>query len=1211
MIAMRKYIYLLVLLCALFSSIFTFSQTTVKKVILQGFWWDYTNNNFTNSWANYLTELAPRLKQMGIDAVWIPPSTKGGSGTYDVGYGVFDNYDLGDKFQKGNVRTRVGSKDEVLRMIAVLHANGIEVIQDVVPNQLGGAGDLSTGGYDPLAVTNNKYKNFRYTSFIKPATTQANAADSATEYLTRNGRFFKNWQNFHNNPAHNGCESTPGDNWCQELFGPDICYYDDAYGQSSNAVFNPTQTGGVNNGYMRRGMRDWLTWLKKQTAFDGIRLDAAKHYEYTAAEDWLYNLQQSALFANGTDSMIAVGEYVGNISEMDIWCNNVQNRAGTFDFNFRSGIKSMVDAGGFYNMADLPAAQQNNRVQYYGGINAYVHRTIPFVNNHDTYRPILDALGNVTGWDSGSELAPHIDPINNTRLVLAYAALMAIDGNPQIFFEDLFNIYNTSKRYTHLPGNVTDLPSNAAIQNLVACHQKLQFKNGAYKVRSTAAGGNVFFNGGSSANDLLIIERSNKALIGLNDRGDGTWQSAYVDSDFPAGTVLKDYSGANGTATYTVPADKRVNVNTPPVDPANNRWGYSIWAPVGFDAVVYEPTRNKRTTQEWEMADDLGDSHCNSLGYGGALPANSTNQRVVGKIFSAANQVVNASISSATSPSNILLSIWDLNGNKLAENIGTTPIAYTPATDGWLTIKIRHNNTSTPSQNVFVKIDYQAPQVVNTLATSNNQNTKIAIWTGNKGTTDITDCGNWEEAKMPSATTDVLIPANASPFPVFNTDVAVNNIIIENGASLQINNGKTLSVNGNWINNNSGPLSVCGKVAFTGASLQQLYGQNTFCVAEVNNPSSVNAQNNNIVNDQLILTNGKYILNTYNLTLQSTCNIIGGNAGAYVQCANAPTGGFLIQQINSSTKFFPLGNADYTPISIVNNGTVQNCNVRCFEDVLANGLSGSSVTSTEKIKKTWEITPAATGAVADIVLNWNTSNHDIGFNAANCFVAKNTGGAGASWQQIGTQSAATGSNPYSKTVTGISSFSKFTLFSNIAVLPVKIIAFTGTAKENKATLNWKVGTEDNMLKYQIEKSIDGRFFYPVGEVAASAKENYAFTDNNFLENSYYRLVMINLDGKISYSDIIIIHKENRQTLFTVWPNPVSDYIRIKASGLNNTETVTLQLFNSAAVKMLETKGNIDTVEKNMNRQLGKLMPGMYYLKISTNYQTQIIKIVKK
>ena len=51
----------------------------VKKVVLQGFWWDYWNFNFPYGWANYLTELAPRLKSMGIDAVWIPASAKNSS----------------------------------------------------------------------------------------------------------------------------------------------------------------------------------------------------------------------------------------------------------------------------------------------------------------------------------------------------------------------------------------------------------------------------------------------------------------------------------------------------------------------------------------------------------------------------------------------------------------------------------------------------------------------------------------------------------------------------------------------------------------------------------------------------------------------------------------------------------------------------------------------------------------------------------------------------------------------------------------------------------------------------------------------------------------------------------------------------------------------------------------------------------------------------
>ena len=110
------------------------------KVVLQGFWWNYWNNNYPNDWATYLADLAPRLRAMGIDAVWIPPTVKNQNATGSVGYAPFDHYDLGDKFQCGSTPTRFGDKDAYLRMVAVLHANGIEVIQDMVWNHLNGAG---------------------------------------------------------------------------------------------------------------------------------------------------------------------------------------------------------------------------------------------------------------------------------------------------------------------------------------------------------------------------------------------------------------------------------------------------------------------------------------------------------------------------------------------------------------------------------------------------------------------------------------------------------------------------------------------------------------------------------------------------------------------------------------------------------------------------------------------------------------------------------------------------------------------------------------------------------------------------------------------------------------------------------------------------------------------------------------------------------------
>nr|GEZ67865.1 pentatricopeptide repeat-containing protein At2g04860 [Tanacetum cinerariifolium] len=201
------------------------AQTTVKRVVLQGFWWDYYNANYPFKWADYLAELAPRLKALGIDAVWIPPTPKNKNATTDVGYSPFDQYDLGDKYQKGATRTRFGSKDEFLRMVAVLHANGIEVVQDVVLNHTDGAGAADgAAGQDPETTysmsSSSGYKVFRYSSFGTPS---AEGGDDGVAYAARQGRWPKNYANFH---AHLGHNTTSGD-MAAAYFGPDFCYGND------------------------------------------------------------------------------------------------------------------------------------------------------------------------------------------------------------------------------------------------------------------------------------------------------------------------------------------------------------------------------------------------------------------------------------------------------------------------------------------------------------------------------------------------------------------------------------------------------------------------------------------------------------------------------------------------------------------------------------------------------------------------------------------------------------------------------------------------------------------------------------------------------------------------------------------------------------------------------------------------------------------------
>ena len=236
----------LVLFLLLRSSYYSNAQPseTVSKVVLQGFWWDYYNNNFRNGWANYLTELAPRLKALGIDAVWIPPSAKNQSAS-SVGYVPFDLYDLGDKYQKQQGdSTRSGTKDELLRMIAVLHANGIEVIEDMVLNH--NADPNSNGGLDPETAYSTQsaggFKNFRYVSYKTPR-----VDESQNDYWTRSGRWAKNYPNFHPNFANN-CNS--GD-ICGTFWGPDIDFETPgAFGQSSNIPTSGSVTiGGISRPY--------------------------------------------------------------------------------------------------------------------------------------------------------------------------------------------------------------------------------------------------------------------------------------------------------------------------------------------------------------------------------------------------------------------------------------------------------------------------------------------------------------------------------------------------------------------------------------------------------------------------------------------------------------------------------------------------------------------------------------------------------------------------------------------------------------------------------------------------------------------------------------------------------------------------------------------------------------------------------------------------
>ena len=781
-----------------------------KKVILQAFWWDYWNSNFENSYANYLTELAPRLRELDINAVWVPPFVKN-TGTNSVGYSPFDFYDLGDKYQKGSVTTRFGTKDDVLRMIAVMHANGIEVIADAVVNHTVGAGgeNNGAGGEDPNAW-DDKWKNFRYVCYETPY-----KDGGQSDYWNRKGRWPKNWQNFHANEAHKKND----DDWTAGHWGPDNCFYEGAYGQSSNVKgYNPVQE----KNYMRDQARDWIMWFKKQTAVDGFRWDAVKHYPEWAQQDFLYNVKYSLPdFAKGGEGMFSVGEFIGSKDEIDNYCMRVQYANGSsefmmggYDVPLRGAIKNgVIDGGGYGNIGSVVGEQINMRYNDYG--NGFkVHRSLNYINSHDTFRPIVDDKGNYKDWDGYNELGGHADPFNQ-RMGMAYATIMAMDGNISVFMEDLFNLSN-SNRYSHMPADEKALPVRDYLKNLIWCHQNLSFKYGDYKVRW-------------QDEDLLVIERSGKAIIAITDDGANA-HDVWIDTDF-RNVQLKDYSGGT-SGERTAWGDGRFNVRVTPAD-GKGGLGYAVWAPVIDDKYLnYAPYRSAVTTQEWEMADDLGDSHCNSLGQGGALPEKSCEQRLVGKIYVEKSKAITYNVYPEKTGNDVTFALYDLDGNLLHKKNGTKTITgtYTPTKAGWVAMKVWNTVNTNAGQKCWVNVAYQAPATV-TNTMSDRADTRASIWTGNAGNTSWTDCGNWEQGKVPNSNSRVVIPDNGDIKPVVSSKITIKELLIENGVGTgtepDVKVTGSLNVTGT-ITCNEGTAFICGTGKVASASVD---GSVDFCVA--------------------------------------------------------------------------------------------------------------------------------------------------------------------------------------------------------------------------------------------------------------------------------------------------------------------------------------------------------------------------------------------
>ncbi|HWD38619.1 MAG TPA: alpha-amylase domain-containing protein [Fimbriimonas sp.] len=583
------------------------------KAVLQVFFWNCWNAQYPADWYTYIAKLTPRLATLGFDGIWTPPPSKDTDAINNMGYTPFDYYDIGQKNQCGATGTRFGTQDSFLRMIAVAHANGLEVYPDIVLDHCG------SGSPDPESPYQDDQHRF---SLIQPI----GFAGEGT------GRWQRNWLDFHPNPQH---WNTVGE-WPADDFGKDFCYQ----GRCTDSG------AGDPNCAARRNARAWLTWLVRQTGVDGVRFDDVKGFPPEVVEDVLYNAM------GDRRDYYCAGELVpdNGLADLDKWADATLNRAGTFDFSFREALVELVSSEGYFDVGHLPSTQQHNRF-----------KTTPFVNDHDSY---------------DGQVRPYLDP-DNPRTPLAYALAVAVDGSPMFFYADLFhNVQPWS-----IGTAAEEIPTRPWAVNLLWCHQKLAFKSGDYFVRY------------QDSEQLLIIERGARAIVAINNDGD-SWHDAWISTAFFPHTQLHDYSGSRPDDIWTN-QDGWVQIAVPPLS-------YSVWGPAGVTG-GFEPSA-RRTLQQFEMDDDLGDASAGSLGYGGR--AVSETYRSAGAIWPAPGSQVNLEIS-ADGPQTVDLQVSD-GTNVVLQTSGSTVLSasFVAATEAYYVLKAKLNQADAPPARLYIKADY-------------------------------------------------------------------------------------------------------------------------------------------------------------------------------------------------------------------------------------------------------------------------------------------------------------------------------------------------------------------------------------------------------------------------------------------------------------------------------------------------------------------------
>ncbi|RDX58077.1 Alpha-amylase 3, chloroplastic, partial [Mucuna pruriens] len=212
-------------------------------------------------------------------------------------------------------------------------------------------------------------------------------------------------------------------NWDDRAIVADDPHFQGRGNRSSGDNFHAAPNIDHSQEFVRKDLKEWLCWLRKEIGYDGWRLDFVRGFWGGYVKDYI----------DSSEPYFAVGEFWDSLSytysEMDHnqdahrqrivdWISATNGTSGAFDVTTKGILHSALERCEYWRLSDEKGKPP-------GVVGWWSSRAVTFIENHDT--------GSTQGhwrFPSGKEMQ-------------GYAYILTHPGTPSVFYDHINSHYKT------------------------------------------------------------------------------------------------------------------------------------------------------------------------------------------------------------------------------------------------------------------------------------------------------------------------------------------------------------------------------------------------------------------------------------------------------------------------------------------------------------------------------------------------------------------------------------------------------------------------------------------------------------------------------------------------------------------------------------------------------------------------------------------------